>query len=161
MLLAAALALLTTAAPAADVQGRLDDGYALTRRGGVSLGSYEAGLSWTLVRLFRPDPRVSNLLLRRRPRLVAVTGASAGSINAMLAAALYCESDATAGRSGIDDNLLRSAWLRVGMDELLPQDPRAYRPEDAVFASAALAPVSYTHLRAHETPEQRVCRLLL
>ena len=25
----------------------------------------------------------------------------------------------------------------------------------------ALAPVSYTHLRAHETPEQLVCRLLL
>jgi predicted acylesterase/phospholipase RssA len=141
MLLAAALALLTTAAPAADVETRLDDGYALTLRGGVSLGSYEAGLNWTLVRLFRPDPRVSELLLRRRPRLVAVTGASAGSINAMLAAALYCESDASAGQSGIDDNLLRSAWLRVGLDELLPQDPRAYRPEDSALASAALEPV--------------------
>ena len=40
--------------------------------------------------------------------------------------------------------------------------------EEAKLLSAALAPkaftlvpVSYTHLRAHETPEQLVCRLLL
>eukprot|EP00658_Telonema_sp_P-2_P013183 TRINITY_DN14996_c0_g1_i5.p2 TRINITY_DN14996_c0_g1~~TRINITY_DN14996_c0_g1_i5.p2 ORF type:complete len:119 (-),score=45.42 TRINITY_DN14996_c0_g1_i5:27-383(-) len=29
------------------------------------------------------------------------------------------------------------------------------------FAQVELAPVSYTHLRAHETPEHLVCRLLL
>ena len=32
---------------------------------------------------------------------------------------------------------------------------------DAVDRDAAAAPVSYTHLRAHETPEHLVCRLLL
>src|SRR5678815_6118003 len=29
------------------------------------------------------------------------------------------------------------------------------------FTSRILSPVSYTHLRAHETPEHLVCRLLL
>src|SRR5262245_42570264 len=139
MVLALAISLLA-ATPAAEI-ARLEDGYALTLSGGVSLGSYEAGLNWTLVRLFRDDPRLREALLRRRPRLVAVTGASAGSINAMLVAAMSCETDASAARSSIDDNLLRSAWLEVGLDSLLPEDPRAYRPDDAVLASAALEPV--------------------
>ena len=88
MMLPLALVLLATAAAAED-DSRLEDGYALTLSGGVSLGSYEAGLNWTLVRLFRA--RMEEMLLRRRPRLVGVTGASAGSINALLVAALYCE----------------------------------------------------------------------
>ena len=138
MVLPLALALLTTAAPGRG-EGRLDDGYALTLSGGVSLGSYEAGLNWALVRLFRTG--MGELLVRRNPRLVGVTGASAGSINALLVAALYCETDASAARSSIDDNLLRSAWLEVGLDALLPADPRSYRPDDAVLASAALMPV--------------------
>ena len=138
MTLPLALVLLATAA-VPDDESRLEDGYALTLSGGVSLGSYEAGLNWTLVRLFRA--RTGEMLLRRRPQLVAVTGASAGSINALLVAALYCETDESAARSSVDDNLLRSAWLHVGLDSLLPEDPRAYRTDDAVLASAALEPV--------------------
>src|SRR5215468_1133042 len=138
MLLPVVVTLLASALPAAE-QERLEDGYALTLSGGVSLGSYEAGLNWTLVRVFRAE--MSDMLLRRRPRLVGVTGASAGSINALLAAALYCESDESSARASVDDNLLRGAWLHVGLDALLPEDPRAYRPDDAVLASAALDPV--------------------
>eukprot|EP00658_Telonema_sp_P-2_P002799 TRINITY_DN11034_c0_g1_i4.p2 TRINITY_DN11034_c0_g1~~TRINITY_DN11034_c0_g1_i4.p2 ORF type:complete len:102 (-),score=9.02 TRINITY_DN11034_c0_g1_i4:41-346(-) len=32
---------------------------------------------------------------------------------------------------------------------------------ESVYPYSALIPVSYTHLRAHETPEHLVCRLLL
>src|SRR5215470_20387326 len=138
MLLPVVVTLLASA-PAAAEQERLVDGYALTLSGGVSLGSYEAGLNWTLVRVFRAE--MSEMLLRRQPRLVGVTGASAGSINALLVAALYCETTESAARATIDDNLLRSAWLHVGLDSLLPEDPRDYRPDDAVLASAALEPV--------------------
>ena len=137
-----ALALVTMAAgPFGDAQARLEDGYALTLSGGVSLGSYEAGLNYVLVRLFRSDGDPTEMLLRRRPRLVGVTGASAGSINALLVAAMSCEDRASAARASVDDNLLRTAWLEVGLDTLLPEDPRAYRPDDAVLASAALDPV--------------------
>src|SRR5665254_23446 len=34
-------------------------------------------------------------------------------------------------------------------------------PSDIHRFSARMTPVSYTHLRAHETPEHLVCRLLL
>ena len=138
MLLHLLVTVLAGAAPAAE-ENRLEDGYALTLSGGVSLGSYEAGLNWALVRTLRT--KMNEMLLRRQPRLVAVTGASAGSINALLVAAMYCETEESAARSSIDDNLLRSAWLHVGLDALLPEDPRAYRPDDAVLASAALEPV--------------------
>jgi len=137
VLLPLGLALLVTAA--APDEARLEDGYAVTLSGGVSLGSYEAGLSWSIVRTFRGH--MGDMLAGRRARLVGITGASAGSMNALLAAALYCETDESAARSSIDDNLLRSAWLHVGLDSLLPEDPRAYRPDDAVLASAALEPV--------------------
>src|SRR5690348_2763281 len=138
MLVPLVVAVLGSATPVAE-DSRLEDGYVLTLSGGVSLGSYEAGLNWALVRALRAQ--MSEMLLRRQPRLVGVTGASAGSINALLVAALYCQTDESAARSSIDDNLLRSAWLHVGLDALLPEDPRAYRPDDAVLASAALEPV--------------------
>src|SRR5674536_98813 len=35
------------------------------------------------------------------------------------------------------------------------------RRRDLLVSTARSAPVSYTHLRAHETPEHLVCRLLL
>ena len=34
-------------------------------------------------------------------------------------------------------------------------------PDNGIVDNFASRPVSYTHLRAHETPEHRVCRLLL
>ena len=62
MLVSVVLTLLAGAAPAVD-EARLEDGYALTLSGGVSLGSYEAGLNWALVRVFRAE--MSDMLLRR------------------------------------------------------------------------------------------------
>src|SRR5258708_36786378 len=68
-----ALALVAAAAPPA-AANRL----ALTISGGVSLGNYEAGLTWAIAQYIRR----SSLDLE----LSAVTGSSAGSVNALLAA---------------------------------------------------------------------------
>ena len=72
-----ALMLLATGAAAAPRGQHI----ALTLSGGVSLGAYEAGLTWTTVRLLRSD----NAVLPRG-ELVALTGAS-------------CERKCMAGRS--------------------------------------------------------------
>ena len=42
-----------------------------------------------------------------------------------------------------------------------PQDALVLKLAREAGASIDLAAVSYTHLRAHETPEHLVCRLLL
>jgi predicted acylesterase/phospholipase RssA len=140
-----AVALLAAPALAAGADDRTEDRFALTISGGVSLGAYEAGLNWALVQFLRLRERVENTelraVLRNRPALVAVTGASAGSINALLAAALWCEAPGSTRNSSVDSNLLRNTWLGMSLDALLPDDPAAYLPEDGVLASAALTPL--------------------
>ncbi len=113
------------------------DPYALTISGGVSLGAYEAGLNWALVRSLRiAEEHAVRTDLARRPQLVSVTGASAGALNALLAASLYCE--AAGQDESVDSNLLRDAWLPVGLDELLPEDAARYDRGDGLFARRAL-----------------------
>jgi hypothetical protein len=115
---------------------------ALTISGGVSLGAYEAGLSWALVQYLKTsramalkDPEL------RHPELVAASGASAGSINSLLAALTWCASPNS--KETIDDNLFLSTWQQVGFDALLPprQDnepaAEAYDPWDSLLTSRA------------------------
>eukprot|EP00658_Telonema_sp_P-2_P001214 TRINITY_DN10467_c0_g2_i1.p2 TRINITY_DN10467_c0_g2~~TRINITY_DN10467_c0_g2_i1.p2 ORF type:complete len:167 (+),score=56.78 TRINITY_DN10467_c0_g2_i1:183-683(+) len=49
----------------------------------------------------------------------------------------------------------------TAMGELLEMEFAKQAIQKAELAIAAAEPVSYTHLRAHETPEHLVCRLLL
>lgn len=146
-LVALALALVTPAradepAPAerpasAGAGGRPDDLVAFTVSGGVSLGAYEAGLSWATVRYLaavREGRAEVGALFR--PRLAAVTGTSAGAVNALLAAATWCARPERAG--DVDDNLLLSAWIHLDFDELLPRSAGGYRPGDGLLSAAPL-----------------------
>src|SRR5678815_673943 len=47
------------------------------------------------------------------------------------------------------------------MEVEAPQGGPVYFREEGKHATVNYEPVSYTHLRAHETPEHLVCRLLL
>lgn len=117
--------------------GRADDAVAFTISGGVSLGAYEAGLAFGLVRYLQraraglgPEASVFH------PRLAAVTGASAGAVNALLAAALWCEREE--GASGLEGNALQEAWLGLDLADLLPADPSRYAPRDGLLAAGPL-----------------------
>jgi predicted acylesterase/phospholipase RssA len=112
--------------------------FALTISGGVSLGAYEAGLTWATVRFLRMVRAQEAGTPRFQPHLAAVTGASAGSINALLAAALWCQAPDSRADDGVDDNLMRDTWLPVGLDSLLPEDARLYSPVDGLLSSGAL-----------------------
>jgi len=115
--------------------------FSLTLQGAASLGTYEAAVSWTLIRLIRSN-RLEDVTERdRRPSLEAISGSSAGSVNSLLAAALWCEADDEVANLSVDANLLRDAWLPIGLDQLLPGDPALYTPSDGLFASSAFAPV--------------------
>lgn len=121
--------------------GRVDDPFTLTVSGGASLGTYESGLVWTLVRLSRGAVASEESGAQRRPTVVAVTGASAGSINSVLAGALWCEDADAKDNLSVDKNLLRDTWVGVGVDALLPRNPSHYVPDDGLLASAALMPL--------------------
>ncbi|WP_224367606.1 patatin-like phospholipase family protein [Hyalangium versicolor] len=111
---------------------------ALTISGGVSLGAYEAGLTWGMVRFLRLSRAEPVMGPSFRPNLAGVTGASAGSINALLASVLWCEAPESTADDGVDSNLLRDTWLPVGLDDLLPEDPRIYSPDDGLLSRKAL-----------------------
>ena len=113
----------------------------VTFQGAASLGTYEAGFGWTVIRLARANRLQGQAIRRRRLTLGALSGSSAGSINAVLAAALWCEADDAVDDLSVDRNLLRDAWLAVGLDELLPADPTGYVREDGLFASSGFTPV--------------------
>ncbi len=55
--------------------------FSLVISGGVSLGAYEAGYNWAIIKMLSQIKTNKRL---REPSLRSVTGASAGSINALL-----------------------------------------------------------------------------
>jgi predicted acylesterase/phospholipase RssA len=135
-LLVAALAGPAPPTEAPEQLRRSDIPLALVLSGGVSLGSYEAGLSWAVVR-FSLGARSQGMPAGLgAPRLVAVTGASAGSVNALLSAVAWC-SESSADES-VDRNLMHDMWMGVGFDGLLPDDASGYDPDDALLSSAPL-----------------------
>ncbi|HYZ90472.1 MAG TPA: patatin-like phospholipase family protein, partial [Myxococcales bacterium] len=103
---------------------------AITISGGVSLGSYEAGLAWAFIRYLRASDRAADL--------AAVTGASAGAANALMAAAMWCEDKAETRDDDPDKNLFHELWAPVGLEDLLPDDRSAFSPTDAVLTAAPL-----------------------
>jgi len=94
--------------------------------------------NWALVSFikranaFAPEPGLA------RPRLVALAGASAGSINALLAAATWCQRVNKSADSTVDHNLLRDTWISVGFDQLLPDDPSLYLKDDSLLSRRGL-----------------------
>lgn len=105
--------------------------YSLTVRGGVSLGAYEGGINWALLRVMENDPSVS---------LTTVTGASAGNINAFLSAVEWCQRADISARETPRDNLFWKAWIPVGIHGLFPRGAKnGYTPGDGLFARGAFA----------------------
>ena len=101
---------------------------ALTISGGVSLGNYEAGLTWAVTQYLRRSPG--------QLELAAVTGASAGSVNALLAAAVSCEDPSETRDDDPAHNLFHDTWTPVGLEALLPES--AQRSDDGLLTAAPL-----------------------
>jgi len=102
--------------------------YALTISGGVSLGSYEAGLNWALLEILRSAPPNAKY---GRPTLAGTTGASAGSINALLTAMTWCRRPDD-GAPDADGNLFAATWLPIGLDTLAPALERYRKSENKI-----------------------------
>lgn len=136
------------------------DHAALTVEGGGTLGAYEGGLTWTLVEIFRqrrvmglPDSvkrraakpihssTIDTAMLLKLPRfeLHASAGASAGSINAFIAANRWCATD-PAQRE--DDSSFWRVWVLTGLSEVLPRRRDAdWHSEKAVFTRSRFSPI--------------------
>lgn len=90
--------------------------HVLTISGGISLGAYEAGYNWAFVRYIK-DNRIESA---EPHNLLAVTGASAGNVNAFLTAISWCADDTFADT--VDDNLFRKVWTNISWERLMPAE---------------------------------------
>src|SRR5687768_11641884 len=106
----------------------------LTVEGGGSLGVYEAGVTYALVETFKrkwlgeTHPTFSRL----PPFCLAIaTGASAGSINAFIAATNWCDARVA---SRPEASMLWRVWITTGIMQLLPIRGEDPAPDKAVFA---------------------------
>ncbi|MDX5586300.1 MAG: patatin-like phospholipase family protein [Aureibaculum sp.] len=106
--------------------------YSLTISGGISLGVYEAGLNWVIIEQLRNGRLKGDEMVR----LLAITGASAGAINTLIAALRYCE--VKSSPSTVEDNLFNKTWRTIGVEGLLPNKQSDYGKQnghhDGVFS---------------------------
>jgi predicted acylesterase/phospholipase RssA len=120
----------------------------LTISGGISLGSYEAGVNWTLLEMFKLTAHESLRQAWNLPRyeLKAMAGASAGNINGFLAAIDWCR---TTAPTPPEQSLFWKIWVRVGFDQLFPLT--RYNQKDstqAVFSRRYFQRVLFDTVRA-------------
>ena len=90
--------------------------------GGVSLGAYEAGYNWAMIKMLNKVRKNGKLV---EPDLRSVAGASAGSINALLSAMYWCQEDSIPLieddklLNDVDNNLFYETWVELGIEDLL------------------------------------------
>ncbi|WP_168210796.1 patatin-like phospholipase family protein [Persicimonas caeni] len=124
----------------------------LTISGGASLGAYEAGINWALIKYLRSAQARGDAIAYD---LTTVTGASAGAVNTLLTTVNWCKdfsqehrgqpdgqcvSDEQVICNDIDDNIFRNTWMAVGFDadpSLLPRSADGYLDDDGLFTRRA------------------------
>jgi len=84
--------------------------------GGVSLGAYESGYNWAIIKMMN-KVRDSNKLVE--PDLRSISGASAGAINSALSAMYWCQKDSILLKNTVDDNLFYDTWVNLDIDDLI------------------------------------------
>jgi len=105
--------------------------------GGISLGSYEAGLNWIYVTWLKKKREVFPSPTYFPPVITSVSGASAGSINALLTAASWCRDPTSSDPlfpDTVSQNIFRNIWLKVDLSGLLPDDPGKYDETDSLLS---------------------------
>ena len=124
----------------------------ITVSGGKSLGSYQAGLNWGLIQVMKHSVESSaeHHRLDRPYQLAAVTGASAGNINALISAAEWC--DASPLRPP-EESLFFKIWVRTGWEQLLA--PVRYTTEDSEHQSVLHRDFFETHFEELDAALER------
>jgi len=84
--------------------------------GGVSLGAYESGYNWAMIKMMATLRQEARFIT---PTLRSVSGASAGSINALLSTLYWCQKEEIPLKNSIEDNLFYETWVNLGIQDLV------------------------------------------
>ncbi len=93
------------------------ENFSLVISGGISLGAYEAGYNWALLKYMTYLKYYST---RTDIDMKSIAGASAGAINTLMSTLAWCRSkEALDLNNTIDDNLFYHMWTEVDFEDLL------------------------------------------
>jgi hypothetical protein len=124
--------------------GEAKQRFAVAISGGASLGAYEAGANWALIKMLRhaSDKRSPIGGIYHPVELSSVAGASAGGINSLLSALAWCTLPPKQGgiANRANNNIFRDVWFLPDVNKLLPPEPDSplYRDDDALLSRATL-----------------------
>ncbi len=90
--------------------------FSLVISGGVSLGAYESGYNWAMIKLLSKIKSDGELI---DPVLRSVAGTSAGSINALMSAMYWCQKSDIPLHNSVKDNLFYETWVNLGIEDLM------------------------------------------
>ena len=110
------LSLLFTTLSASHTQPRNID-FSTVISGGVSLGAYESGYNWAMIKML--NTLNTSPKWHIRPNLRSIAGASAGSINALLTATYWCQKPSASYQNTVEDNLFFETWVNLGLEDLI------------------------------------------
>jgi predicted acylesterase/phospholipase RssA len=116
--------------------------------GGVSLGAYEAGYNWAMIKMLNNIKHESKIV---SPKLRSVTGASAGSINALLTSMYWCQKPEVTEKNSVEDNLFYSTWVELGLNDLIIKG-RDVRNKSTLFSRKSLKKSADAMLEHLEKP---------
>lgn len=106
--------------------------FALVISGGISMGAYQAGYNWALMKYYlskRKDDKEIDF--------VSFAGTSAGSINALQSALTWCHKGPDNGNNSLSNNPFYDTWTAITLNDLLPYDESAYRKKEGYFTRKA------------------------
>jgi predicted acylesterase/phospholipase RssA len=89
--------------------------FSMVISGGVSLGAYEAGYNWAMIKMLS---KIREHGTFGEPQLRSVAGASAGSINALMTAMYWCQKDSVPLKNSVENNLFYETWVNLGIEDL-------------------------------------------
>jgi len=118
--------------------------FAIAISGGGSKGAYEAGINWALIQILRESSGARSPIggIYNPVELSSVAGASAGGINSLLSALMWCSLPQKQGgiENRVNNNIFREVWLTPDVNQLLPPRPDSpiYRDDDALLARKTL-----------------------
>lgn len=119
----AVLSIASGSPPTANAQSTIPErSITLSVSGGISLGSWQAGATWATLKLLRrkqADTVATSDGKQGFGKLTVVSGASAGNINALIAATEWCTSIAN---QNPESSLFWQVWIPIGWESLTSSD---------------------------------------
>ncbi len=92
------------------------ENFSLVISGGISLGAYEAGYNWALLKYMTHLKHHSN---STSINMLSIAGASAGAINTLMSSMAWCRSQESMDiNNTIENNLFYSMWTEVDFEDL-------------------------------------------